>query len=186
MLILVFLLSGCGGVAWNSTVADSPVTRQAMLASLVPGQTTEKRFVAQWGSPTQKIREGAQVSYVYRNMRNPAGYAAPQFGDSSQFVVVQFQYGLAIAGYSSDTQGCRATFPPRPPGSGFDNPTTVHPVNCIGVSNPVGPRPVDQPLFENPLQDLKNATPNPNTGARTPQRLPKVPSDTYIPSGKYK
>ena len=192
LLILVLFLSGCGGLAWNTTVADVPSSRAAMLSSIVPGATTEKRFVAQWGNPTQKIREGAQVSYVYRNMRNPAGYAAPQFGDSSQFVVVQFQYGLAIGGYSSDTQGCRATFPPRPPGPGLDNPTTVHPVNCAGVPNPIGPRPVGQPLFENPLEDFENPLEgfeNPlrarNKGATGLDR-PGVPPDTYTATGKYK
>lgn len=179
-LILFFLLSGCGGIAWNSTVADAPSSRSAMLASVHPGMTTEKRFVAQWGNPTQKIREGAQVSYVYRNMRNPAGYAAPQFGDSSQFVVVQFQYGLAIGGYSSDTQGCRATFAPRPPGQGFDNPTTVHPINCVGIPNPQGPRPIGQPIFETPFPEE-----NPLEGTEGDARL-RVPADTYNPEGKYK
>ena len=59
-----------------------------MLASVYPGQTTEKRFAAQWGNPTQKIHEGGQVSYVYRNMTNPAGYYLPQHGNSGAFVVV--------------------------------------------------------------------------------------------------
>ena len=124
------LLAGCGGVAWNTTVADHPQVRSAMLASVVPGRTTEKRYVAQWGNPTQKIREGGQVSYVYRNMSNPPGYYVPQYGNSQAYVVVSFQYGLAIGAYSSDTEGCRATFAPRPPGQGFDNPSTVHAVNC--------------------------------------------------------
>lgn len=185
-LILILCLSGCGGVAWNTTVADAPSSRQAMLASIEPGSTTEKRFVAQWGNPTQKIREGAQVSYVYRNMRNPAGFAAPQFGDSSKFVVVQFQYGLAIGGYSSDTQRCRATFAPRPPGQGFDNPTTVHAVNCAGVTNPLGPRPVGQPLFENPFEDFENPLRDPSIGSLRASTRPGVQADTYIPKGKYK
>lgn len=184
LLILVLFLSGCGGVAWNTTVADVPSSRSAMLASISPGLTTEKRFVAQWGNPTQKIREGAQVSYVYRNMRNPAGYAAPQFGESSQFVVVQFQYGLAIGGFSSDTQGCRATFPPRPPGHGFDNPSTVHPVNCAGVPNPPGPRPPGQPIFENLLPD-QNPFSRTEPDARTADTHLTVRSDSYKPKGKY-
>ncbi|WP_141138241.1 hypothetical protein [Boseongicola aestuarii] len=41
-----------------------------------------------------------------------------------------FQYGQAVSAYSSDTEGCRATFAPRPPGQAFDDPTTVYPVNC--------------------------------------------------------
>lgn len=184
-LILVLLLSGCGGVAWNTTVADAPSARAAMLSSIAPGLTTEKRFVAQWGNPTQKIREGAQVSYVYRNMRNPAGFAAPQYGDSSQFVVVQFQYGLAIGGYSSDTQGCRATFAPRPPGQNFDNPSTVHPVNCAGIPNPPGPRAPGEPIFENVLPKQ-----NPFSGiggvAQGTDTYLKVPADSYEPDSKYK
>ncbi|NNE81331.1 MAG: hypothetical protein HKN18_13780 [Silicimonas sp.] len=129
-LLLLLLLASCGGLSWNTTVADHPQVRQAMLASVVPGATTEKSFAAQWGNPTQKIREGGQVSYVYRNMKNPPGYYAPQFGNSRDYVIVAFQYGLAIGAYSSDTEGCRATFAPRPPGHGFDTPSTVHTVNC--------------------------------------------------------
>lgn len=130
MLVLCLMLSACGGVAWNTTVADHAQVRHAMLGSVVPGQTTEKRFVLQWGQPTQKMREGAQVAYIYRNMSNPAGYYVPQYGVSQAYVIVLFQYGLAVGAYSSDTEGCRATFAPRPPGQGMDNPSTVHTVNC--------------------------------------------------------
>ncbi len=130
VLLLCLLLGGCGGVSWNTTVADHPQVRAAMVASVVPGKTTEKRFTRQWGLPTQKQREGGQVAYIYRNMKNLPGYFAPQFGNSQAFVVVVFQYGVAIGAYSSDSEGCRATFPPRPPGLGFDNPSTVHAVNC--------------------------------------------------------
>ncbi len=130
MILALLVLGACGGQAWNTTLADHPQVRSAMLASVHPGRTTEKRYVAQWGNPTQKIREGGQVSYVYRNMKNPPGYYAPQFGTSQAYVVVSFQYGLAIGAYSSDTEGCRATFAPRPPGQSFDNPSTVHAVNC--------------------------------------------------------
>lgn len=132
-LVIFILCSGCGGVAWNTTVADHPQVRGAMLASVEPGQTTETRFRTQWGQPTQKIREGGQVAYVYRNMTNPPGYLLPQFGDSSAYVVVLFQYGVAVGAYSSDVEGCRATFAPRPPGAHYPNPSTVKPVNC-GVS----------------------------------------------------
>lgn len=133
VLSICLLLAGCGGVAWNTTVANHPQVRDAMLASVVPGVTTEKRFELQWGKPTQKMREGGQVAFIYRDMSNPPGYYAPQFGRSDAYVVVLFQYGLAVGAYSSDVEGCRATFAPRPPGHGFDNPSTVHPVNC-GVS----------------------------------------------------
>lgn len=129
-LLIFLVLSACGGVSWDTTLANHPQVRSAMLASVVPGRTTEKRFVLQWGHPTQKQREGAQVAYIYRNMSNPTGYYVPQFGNSQAYVVVLFQYGLAVGAFSSDTEGCRASFAPRPPGPGIDNPSTVHAVNC--------------------------------------------------------
>jgi len=129
-LFLAVLLSGCTGLAWNTTVADHPPVRRAMLESVHLNRTTETDLIARWGRPTQKIRQGAQTQYVYRNMSNPPGHHFPQFGDSRSYVVVVFQYGLAVGAYSSDTEGCRATFAPRPPGVGFDNPSTVKPVNC--------------------------------------------------------
>ena len=129
-LVFLFLLSSCGGLAWNTTVADHPQVRYAMLSSLEPGKTTEAGFRARWGNPTQKIREGSQVAYVYRNMTNPEGYLFPQFGDSTDYVVVLFQYGIATTGFSSDTEGCRATFSPRPLCAQYSNPSTVKPVNC--------------------------------------------------------
>ena len=134
-LMLVFLfLTACGGLAWDTEVADTWQVRQAMLESVQPGQTTEGTFRARWGVPTQKIREGGQATYVYRSMKDEKKYRLPKFGDSTRFVAVVFQYGMAVDAYSSETQGCRATFPPRPPGPGFDNPSTVKPVNC-GVGN---------------------------------------------------
>ena len=179
VLTICLCLGGCGGLAWNTTVADHPQVRQAMLASVQPGRTTETRFSAQWGNPTQKIREGAQVSYVYRNMSNPPGYYAPQFGNSGAFVVVAFQYGIAIGGYSSDTQGCRATFAPRPPGQGFDTPSTVHAVNC-GVS--YDGRSERRPIAE-AISWLHNKARG--MGRRVGQKLPKrsspgVPQDVYV------
>ena len=140
-LFLIFLLSGCGGLAWNTTVADDQNVRWAMLDSVVPGRTTPTDLTTRWGNPTQKVREGAETRFVYRNMQNPPGYRFPQFGDSTAYVVVVFQYGLATRAYSSDTEGCRATFPPRPPGPGFDNPATVRPLNCgpLNWHDPSGP-----------------------------------------------
>ena len=130
VLFFCLLLAGCGGTSWNTTVANHPQVRSAIVASVVPGRTTEKRLQLQWGNPTQKQREGAQVAYIYRNTSNPPGYYVPQYGNRQHYVVVLFQYGLAVGAYSSDTEGCRATFPPRPPGPGYDNPSTVHSVNC--------------------------------------------------------
>lgn len=150
MLMAGFGLTGCDGLAWNTTLADHGAVRDAMLDSVEPGRTTEMRFRSQWGSPTQTIREGAQVAFVYRNMTNPPGYRFPQFGDSTAYVVVLFQYGVAVDAYSSDTEGCRGTFAPRPPGAHFPNPSTVMPVNC-GVA----------------------------PGGGAPPSLPGVPPDSY-------
>ncbi len=177
-----FALSGCGGMAWNTTVADHPQVRDAMLASIVPGATTEKRFTAQWGMPTQKIREGGQVSLIYRNMKNPPLYFAPQFGNSQAFVVAVFQYGLAVGGYSSDTQGCRATFAPRPPGPNLDNPSTVHAVNCGVIydgSSEFNPLGAGVTWLQTRIAGL--GTPD---GATKPT-IPGVQPDTYS-GGKYK
>lgn len=135
----ILMLTGCTGLAWNTTVANDPAVRMAMLASVRPGITTETDLTTRWGKPTQKVREGGETRYIYRDMRNPDGYHFPQFGDSSAYVVVVFQYGLATDAYSSDTEGCRATFAPRPPNHGFDNPSTVHPVNCGAVARPGTP-----------------------------------------------
>lgn len=181
--ILFFVaLSGCGGLAWNTTVADHPQVRSAMLSSIEPGATTEKRFVAQWGMPTQKIREGAQVSYVYRNMSNPKGFIAPQFGNSAHFVVAVFQYGLAIGGYSSDTQGCRATFAPRPPGPHLDNPSNVHAVNCNVIydgSTEKHPLAAGLNWLGEQARKVNGGPPQAPTSTK-----PGVPADVYT-GGKY-
>ena len=136
-LTFLVALGACSGLSWNTTVAQTVAMRRAMLDSLDLGVTTESQFVTRWGLPTQRVREGAETRLIYRNMTNPEGYTFPQFGDSSSFVVAVFQYGRAVDGYSNDTEGCRATFAPRPPGQNFDNPTTVRPVNC-----PQAPRPL--------------------------------------------
>lgn len=136
---ILILLTGCSGLAWNTTVANDPGVRVAMLASVQPGISTETDITTRWGRPTQKVREGAELRYIYRDMRNPPDVYVPQFGDSSAYVVIVFQYGLAVGAYSSDTEGCRATFAPRPPGHGFDNPSTVHPVNCGPGFRPFAP-----------------------------------------------
>ena len=176
LLICVFL-AGCSGVSWNTTVADHPQVRRAMVASVQPGVTTEKRFILQWGHPTQKLREGAQVSYIYRNMANPPGYYAPQFGTSQSYVIVLFQYGLAIGAYSSDSEGCRATFAPRPPGPAFDTPSTVHAVNCGVAYDGSSER---RPIAEG-LEWLANRAGRPigsgqQVDGGTP---PMVPDDSY-------
>lgn len=189
MLVLLTILAGCGGLAWNTTVADHPEVRAAMLASVEPGRTTEMRFRTQWGNPTQKIREGAQVAYIYRNMTNPPDYLLPQFGDSSMYVVVLFQYGVAVAAYSSDLEGCRATFAPRPPGAEYPNPTTVKPVNCgVGPSANAGR---EKSLLQIVREFGESQSPGGGTSASIPDPAslyPRVPADTYDPSsgGKYR
>lgn len=129
-LMILFLSTGCGGVAWDTTLASEPVVRRAMVDSVRVGITTESQFMTRWGRPTQRVREGAETRLIYRSMTNPQGYHFPQFGSSHDYVIAVFQYGQAVSAYSSDTEGCRATFAPRPPGQAFDNPSTVHPVNC--------------------------------------------------------
>lgn len=175
-LCILLALAGCGGVSWNTTAPNHPQVRGAMVASVVPGRTTEKRFTLQWGKPTQKQREGAQIAYIYRNMSNPPGYYTPQFGNSQAYVVVLFQYGLAVGAYSSDTEGCRATFPPRPPGPGFDNPSTVHAVNCgVSYDGSSERRPIAEAISW--LSDQARGT---RSGARAARSEPQlVPSDGY-------
>ncbi|MEM9343423.1 MAG: hypothetical protein AAGA87_10290 [Pseudomonadota bacterium] len=123
-LLLFMMLAGCSGVAYNTTVANSPAARLAMAQFVQPGVTTERQYTTRWGLPVQKVREGAQTEFIYRDMRDVIP-VFPQFGSSTQYVIVTFQYGLATAVRTSDGIDCRATFTPRPPNYGFDNPTQV-------------------------------------------------------------
>lgn len=150
LLFLFFLfLPACGGVAYNTTVAATPAVRNAMVQSVVIGQTSEQEFATRWGRPVQKVREGAQVEWIYRDMSDSETHKLFNRGDSARFVIVTFQYGRAVAVRSNDTEKCRATFPPRPPGHGFDNPGTVHAIqNCPGVMRP-GDGPGDGPVDGN-------------------------------------
>lgn len=124
--LLAIALGGCGGIAWNTTVADRAETRRAMLMSVLPGVTTETAFVTRWGPPLQKVREGARTEFVYRN----------RGADGRDFVIVTFEHGVALGARSSETELCRATFPPQPPGFGFDRPGTVHPFGSCGGFGP--------------------------------------------------
>lgn len=126
VLGLLIALAACDEVAYDTTIAREPARRAAMAKSITPG-LTEGQVIARWGAPTQKRRTGGQTDFIYRSMKNPRGYWAPAFGDSANYVVVSFQYGEVIGVVTSETGGCRATFPPRPPGPGFPNPATVHP-----------------------------------------------------------
>lgn len=152
-----------------------------MLASVQPGKTTEKRFVLKWGHPTQKLKEGAQVSYIYRNMSNPPGYYIPQYGNSQAYVIVLFQYGIAVGAYSSDTEGCRATFAPRPPGPGFDTPSTVHAVNCgVVYDGSSEHRPIAAGIswLANQARGLRGRGKAPSSSTRS-----MVPDDSYTGGG---
>lgn len=158
-------LGGCTGLAWDTHVANEPHTRAAIVASVIPGVTTETQFMTRWGRPTQIIREGAQEAWIYRDMTNPPGNRFPQFGTSTDYVIVDFQYGIAIGARSSDVVGCRGTFAPRPPGHGFDNPSTVHPVNCVSPAGISPPLPVVPghpiPASDHPIAPIY---PDPVTG----------------------
>lgn len=123
---VLLALAACSGVALNTTVASTPASRAAMAAFVVPGTTTETDVTTRWGNPVQKVRRGAQTEFVYRDMRNPPGTRPfPNFGTSSDYVIVTFQYGLAVGVRTSDGIACRGTFPPRPPNFPLDNPTRV-------------------------------------------------------------
>lgn len=131
---LVMILAGCGGLAWDTKVAEQFPVRLAMMASVEPGVTTETGFATRWGNPTQKVREGAQTEFIYRSTANPKDDEVRllRYGDSAEFVIVTFQYGLATGVRSSDTEVCRSTFPPQPPGPGYDTPATVYATgDCI-------------------------------------------------------
>ncbi|MEM9971250.1 MAG: hypothetical protein AAF762_09135 [Pseudomonadota bacterium] len=181
VLALLIALAGCGGIAWDTTLAETPGVRSKMVESVVPGVTTETGFMTRWGRPTQKIREGGEVRYVYRHMRNPPEFFGPQIGNSADYVIVRFQYGLAVAAYSSDMEGCRGTFAPRPPGAGFDNPTIVHPVNCGPEAAWAAERAVA------PRHDASGYAPRPGqygaatSGGSGGPMPPGVPSDAYTP-----
>ena len=125
ILLASMALTGCSGLSWNTEVAATQAARTAMALSVIPGETTERSFATRWGNPTQKVREGGQTEFVYRDIRNPKGWYFPQFGDSHHYVVVTFQYGLAAGVRTSDGIDCRGTFPPRPTGFPVDNPSTV-------------------------------------------------------------
>ena len=138
MLALICLvLPGCGDLAWNTRVAESMAVRAAMVDSVQIGVTTQTEFTTRWGHPVQKIREGRQVEFIYRDMWDAEKGKLYSVGDSSRFVIVTFQYGRAVAVRTNDDEACRATFSPRPPGHGFDNFLTVYPVPaCPGLYRP--------------------------------------------------
>lgn len=181
---LVLLLASCSETAWDTTIAQTADRRAVMAASVVPGKTTETELITRWGAPTQRVREGGQTEFIYRSMANPDGYIAPRFGDSANYVIVTFQYGLAVGVRTSETEGCRATFPPSPPGPGFGHLTTVHPAaTCPGVGPLQGRvHPLEQAARQftgDHMADSGKAKTGPGAGLR-----PGVPSDVFPTDGK--
>ncbi len=192
IVLSAVILSSCGGLSWNSEVAATRDSRLAMASTVIPGATTETGFTTRWGNPTQKVREGGQMEFVYRSMKNPPGWYAPQFGDSRNYVIVTFQYGLATGVRTSDGIDCRATFPPRPPGFGYDNPSTVRLVGGCAA-----PLTLEESARKGPLAATWNKMQQHWSGARdrlaggnpaedaTGQTVrPPVTSDAYVGTGK--
>ena len=127
------VVSSCGGIAWNNTVADDFAVRRAMVESLEIGQTTETQWTTRWGRPVQKVREGAQTDFIYRNLKDEKEGKLFFIGESTEYVIVSFQYGVAIGIVTSDDVDCRATFQARPPGQNWDYPGTTYPMqDCPG------------------------------------------------------
>ncbi|MEO1239146.1 MAG: hypothetical protein AAFW64_05700 [Pseudomonadota bacterium] len=185
--LLLIILAACSETARDTTIAATPDRRAMMAASVVPGKTTETEVITRWGAPTQRVREGGQTEFIYRSMTNPPGYYAPRFGDSANYVIVTFQYGLAVGVRTSETEGCRATFPPSPPGPGFPHLTTVHPAaTCPGVGPLQGRvHPLEEAanqIFGHGDRAGSSATTTgagPGGGTR-----PGVPDDSYAGIGK--
>jgi hypothetical protein len=165
VILALLALAGCGGLAWNTDVASTPASRLAMAMSVEPGITTETGFVTRWGHPVQKVREGGQTDFIYRNALNVEWHTLPQFGDSNDYVIVTFQYGLATGVRTSDGIACRGSFMPRPPGYGFDNPTTVR---LIGTC---------------PLSGLWNGSGQSGLGETDTLIRNPVREDAYVPDG---
>ncbi|MEL7107378.1 MAG: hypothetical protein AAGM21_15745 [Pseudomonadota bacterium] len=184
--LLLVILASCGETARDTTIAATPDRRAVMAGSVVPGQTTETELITRWGAPTQRVREGGQTEFIYRSMANPPGYYAPRFGDSANYVIVTFQYGLAVGVRTSDTEGCRATFPPSPPGPGFGHLTTVHPAaTCPGVGPLQGRvHPLDQAARQITGQASGEGGSSPGKSGPTGDGRPGVPDDSYTGGGK--
>ena len=126
-LLLIPVLAACAPVALNTTVADRAEVRRAMVESVRIGVTTDDEFVLRWGPPFQQAREGGRTSYIYRSTRQ-----------SANFVIVAFDYGVAVDVRSTETEACRATFAPRVPGYGFDQVETAHPSGWCGPASRPG------------------------------------------------
>ncbi|MEO1578573.1 MAG: hypothetical protein AAFS05_07900 [Pseudomonadota bacterium] len=182
-LITFWLLAGCVGLSWDTTVAQTPATRAAMAQSVRIGETTERGMQARWGNPFQKIEEGAQTEYVYRRLN----------GYDTAYVIVTFRHGVATGLRTSDDEGCRGTFAPRVPGYGFDTAEVVWPVGPCGpdaITAQTGGFQVRgaDGLFGTSLFEDAGAEPG-TTPTQTRQSngpRPGVPADIYEGSGQTK
>lgn len=182
-LITFWLLAGCVGLSWDTTVAATPATRAAMVQSIQIGETTERGMAAHWGNPFQKITEGAQTEFVYRRLN----------GYDTAYVIVTFRHGVATAVRSSDDEGCRGTFAPRVPGYGYDIPEVIWPVGPCGPGAAAAQtggfraRGADglfgTSLFEGRMSGDSNA---PANATEASVGRPGVPADVYAGDGTTK
>lgn len=158
-------LAGCGGLAWDTRVAERQATRLAMIESVRIGDTTELQHVARWGNPLQKLREGGRVDYIYRR----------RMGDHARYVIVTFEHGVAIDVRSNDTVGCRASFAPRVTGYTADTADIVKPVGwCADPNDRYIPWGVWKRLVAEAQADMTGQPPE--TGR------PGIPADIYVPA----
>ena len=121
LLLTSLALAACGGVALDTSVAERAEVRRLMAESVRVGTTTETAFVTRWGPPLQKVTEGARTEFIYR-----AG------GVHDAYVIVTFDHRVAVGVRTSETEGCRGTFPLRVPGYGFDRPDPVQTAGWCG------------------------------------------------------
>lgn len=124
-LIVILSLASCR-LSIDTRVADHPGTRLAIINSVKLGQTTPSQLIARWGHPFQKSNEGGRVDYIYRS----AGTG------EAGFVIVRFEYNLAIDVMSTETDPCRAQFSPRIPGYDWATLRVVKPMaTCLTHSD---------------------------------------------------
>jgi hypothetical protein len=126
-VLALLYLPACGPVALNTTIADRAEVRRAMVESVRIGETTDDEMVLRWGPPFQQAKEGGRTNYIYRSAMQ-----------SANFVIVTFDYGVAVDVRSTETEACRATFAPRVPGYGFDQAETVYPSGWCGPAQRPG------------------------------------------------
>jgi len=178
-------LAACDGTAWNTTVASNMAVRAQMAASVDAGRTPETEFVTRWGRPVQKVREGGQVEYIYRDILKDMDRRPVLTGDSENYVIVTFQHGIATAVRTSETEICRATFPPRPPGPAYGNPTVVAAIeSCPGLYRPAVGDPALAPLEGQASATVPGALWTRDSGAGWPEATP-ISAERSSGNGKF-